>query len=50
MKRCAFFFFTLILAAAAAPAQERFGESVQVTLVEVPVTVADQAGKPLRGG
>lgn len=50
MKRCAFVFFSLLLAVApTAQAQERFGESVQVTIVEVPVTVTDRAGKPIRG-
>lgn len=28
---------------------QRFGESVQVTVIEVPVTVSDSAGKPMRG-
>ncbi len=28
---------------------QRFGESVQVTVIEVPVTVADRSGNPVRG-
>lgn len=50
MKRCALVVLCLILVASErTAAQERFGESVQVTLVEVPVTVADQEGKAVRG-
>jgi len=36
--------------ATAIPAQQsKFGESVSVTIVEVPVTVVDRVGKPVRG-
>lgn len=37
------------LLASSLTAQERYVESVQVTVVEVPVTVADKAGNPIRG-
>jgi VWFA-related protein len=38
--------FLLVIASASA---QRFGESVQVTIVEVPVTVVDRGGNPVRG-
>lgn len=41
--------FFLALFAVPGSAQQRYGESVQVTIVEVPVSVADKAGNALRG-
>lgn len=41
--------FLLIAGAVALIGQDRFGESVQVTIIEVPVTVSDGAGKAVRG-
>jgi VWFA-related protein len=49
MKRSGWFATALLLVlVAAAVHAQRFGESVQVTVVEVPVTVVDRAGNPVR--
>jgi VWFA-related protein len=48
MKKRALFLAVAMLIAALAPAQQ-FNESVQVTVVEVPVTVVDRAGKAVAG-
>jgi VWFA-related protein len=40
---------TVLLLQAVAGFAQNFSESVQVTVIEVPVTVVDRAGKPVRG-
>lgn len=39
----------LALAVVVSASAQRFGEAVQVTVIEVPVTVTDRAGNPVRG-
>ena len=39
----------VVAGAFAVTGQDRFGEAVQVTIIEVPVTVSDGAGKAVRG-
>lgn len=48
MKRFLTAAVLIVVSIASADAQ-RFGESVQVTIVEVPVTVVDRGGQPVRG-
>lgn len=48
-RRVFFRCFLLALLALPALAQQRYGDSVQVTIVEVPVNVADRAGNAIRG-
>ena len=48
MKKRALFPFAAMLFATLAPAQQ-FTESVQVTVIEVPVTVVDRSGKAMSG-
>ncbi|HVS32177.1 MAG TPA: VWA domain-containing protein [Thermoanaerobaculia bacterium] len=40
---------TILAGTAAVIGQERFGDLVEVTIIEVPVTVSDSAGKAVRG-